>query len=151
MISRKSASMIAALGVCTALAGSARAVAQGPTSPTATIEKPKAMTVSSGHCAKRTDGTFGAVFGPDTLPPLAFTIGPGSAMADQMHASKAPFTGPGEYKNVIVMLYLGKSALQDAYGGLGSVTVGADGKSGTFLLNDKSATGHWSCGRVTQQ
>jgi hypothetical protein len=140
--------MMAVLGVCVALANAGRAAAQGPV---ATIEKPKAMTVSIGHCAKRTDGTFGAVFGPDALPPLAFTIGPGSAMAEQMHASKAPFTGPGEYKNVIVMLYLGKSALQDAYGGLGSIIVGPDGKSGTFLLNDKSAAGHWSCGTVTQQ
>jgi hypothetical protein len=139
-----------ALGVCPAVVGVGRATAQAP-SATATIDKPKALTVSSGHCLKRSDGTLGAVFGPDALPPLAFTIGPGSAMADAMHASKVPFTGPGLYKNVIVMLYLGKTATQDAYGGLGSVTVSADGKSGTFVLNDKSASGRWSCGAVATQ
>ena len=116
------------------------------TGTSATIEKPKALTVATGHCLKRADGTFGAVFGPDALPPLAFTIGPGSAMADAMHASKAPFTGPGPYKNVIIMLYLGKTATQDTYGGLGSVTVDADAKSGSFTLNDGTASGKWRCG-----
>jgi hypothetical protein len=138
---------MAVLAICAATVGTARARAQAP-AVSATIDKPRAMTVSTGHCAKKSDGTLGAVFGPDALPPLAFTIGPGSAMADAMHASKTPFTGPGEYKNVIIMLYLGKTATQDAYGGLGSVTVGADGKSGTFLLNDKSASGRWNCGVV---
>ena len=137
---------VAALCVGAATAGAGRVMAQGAS---ATIEKPKALTVSTGHCLKRADGTFGAVFGPDALPPLAFTIGPGSAMADQMHASKAPYTGPGQYKNVIIMLYLGKTATQDTYGGLGGVTVNADGKSGTFVLNDGSASGRWNCGVVT--
>ncbi len=150
MRSTRLVSVAVALGVCTAIAGAGRAAAQGP-GATATIDKPKALTVSSGHCLKRADGTLGAVFGPDALPPLAFTIGPGSVMADAMHASKAPFTGPGAYKNVIVMLYLGKTATQDAYGGLGSVTVGADGKSGTFVLNDKTASGRWNCGTVAAQ
>ncbi len=101
--------------------------------------------MSTGHCLKR-DGTFGGVFGPDALPPLAFTIGPGSVMADQMHASKTPYTGPGRYANVIVMLYLGKTATQDLYGGLGTITVAADEKSGTFTLNDGTGSGHWDCG-----
>lgn len=143
----KSVSTVAALCVGAATGGAGHATAQSPSQgPTATIEKPKALTVSAGHCLKRADGTFGAVFGADALPPLAFTIGPGSAMADQMHASKAPYTGPGQYKNVIVMLYLGKTATQDTYGGLGSVTVSSDGKSGTFVLNDGSASGRWNCG-----
>jgi len=139
--------MTVALSVGSAVFGPARATAQGG-GTSATIEKPKALTVSTGHCLKRADGTFGAVFGPDALPPLAFTIGPGSAMADAMHASKAPFTGPGQYKNVIVMLYLGKTATQDSYGGLGNVTVDADAKSGSFTLNDGTASGRWRCGSV---
>jgi hypothetical protein len=124
----------------------ARARAQGAATPTANIERPKVLTVSSGHCLKREDGTFGAVFGPDALPPLAFTIGPGSVMANQMHASKARFTGPGQYKDVIIMLYLGKTATVDTYGGLGTVIVSTDGRSGTFALNDGTASGRWNCG-----
>lgn len=100
---------------------------------------------SPPHHASHT-GTLGGVFGPSELPPLAFTIGPGSAMADEMHASKAPFTGPGRYADVIVMLYLGKTALDDTYGGLGTVTMNADSRTGAFVLKDGSATGTWDCG-----
>jgi hypothetical protein len=67
-------------------------------------------------------------------------------MADQMHANKAKFTGPGAYKNEIVAVYLGKTALQDSYMGLGTVTINADGHSGKFALNNGSAAGHFDCG-----
>jgi hypothetical protein len=67
-------------------------------------------------------------------------------MADQMHANKAKFTGPGAYKNEIVAVYLGKTALQDSYMGLGTVTINADGHSGKFALNNGSAVGHFDCG-----
>ena len=43
-------------------------------------------------------------------PAVALTIGPGSAMADQMHANKAKFAGAGKYANEIIALYLGKTA-----------------------------------------
>lgn len=92
--------------------------------------------------------TFSAHWGPDSLPPLAFVIGPGSAMADAMHASKAPFKGAGAYRDVIITLYLGKTALEDSYGGLGTVTVNADRRSGRFALNDGKARGSWSCPAV---
>jgi len=64
-----------------------------------------------------------------------------------MHASKAAYTGPGKYRNVIVMVYLGKTALEDTYGGLGTVTVNADSRTGSFVLNDGSAAGTWDCGQ----
>ena len=96
------------------------------------------------------DGTLGGVFGKNELPLLAFTIGPKSAMADQMHATKAKFTGPGTYKNVIVMVYLGKTALDDTYGGLGTVTVNSDWRTGSFVLNDKTSAGVWDCGSVVR-
>lgn len=67
-------------------------------------------------------------------------------MADAMHANNAKFTGPGTYKNEIIAVYLGKTALQDSYGGLGTVVINADGHTGTFVLNDGSATGHFDCG-----
>jgi hypothetical protein len=67
-------------------------------------------------------------------------------MADQMHANKAKYTGPGRYPNEIVAVYLGKTALEDSYMGLGTIVIAADGHSGTFALNDGSASGHFDCG-----
>ena len=114
--------------------------------PTVTIEKPRSVTVTGGFCRIVSDGTLSGNWGPSSLPTLAFVIGPGSAMADQMHANKAKFTGPGTYKNVIVAVYLGKTARQDSYGGLGTVIINADKHSGRFTLNDASAAGHFDCG-----
>lgn len=125
----------------------AASIAQ-PKPPTATIQKPKSLSVSGGSCRLNADGgTLGVNIGPNaSLPTVALTIGPASAMADQMHASKTKFAGPGKYANEIVALYLGKTALVDSYRGLGTVTVAADGKSGTFALNDGSAAGTFDCG-----
>lgn len=115
--------------------------------PTATVDKPKARTVTGGFCRILNNDTFSGNFGPSSsLPTLALTIGPGSAMADTMHANKAKFTGPGTYKNEIIAVYLGKTALEDSYMGLGTVVINADKRSGTFTLNDKSAAGHFDCG-----
>ena len=114
--------------------------------PSVTIEKPKSVTVTGGACRILSDGTFSGNWGPSSLPTLAFTIGPGSTMADQMHANKAKFTGPGTYKNEIVAVYLGKTALKDSYIGLGAVIINADKHSGKFALNDGSAAGHFDCG-----
>lgn len=133
---------LAAALVTTAALASAGATPQ----PTATIVKPKSRTVTGGFCRILSDGTFTANWGPSSLPTLAFTIGPGATMADAMHANKAKFTGPGTYRNEIIAVYLGKTALQDSYGGLGTVTIKADGHSGTFALNNGSAAGHFDCG-----
>lgn len=92
------------------------------------------------------NSTFSGTWGPSALPTLALTIGPGSAMADAMHANKAKYVGPGRYTNEIIAVYLGKTALEDSYGGLGTVVIGPDGHSGTFELNDHKASGHFDCG-----
>lgn len=115
---------------------------------TVTIEKPKPRSVTGGGCRILSDGTFSGTWGPAALPTLAFTIGPGATMADQMHANKAKFTGPGRYANEIIAVYLGKTALEDSYMGLGTVVISADGHSGTFLLNDGKASGRFDCGAV---
>jgi hypothetical protein len=114
--------------------------------PNATIEKPKARTVTVGGCRILSDGTFSGMWGPSALPTLAFTIGPRSTMADQMHANKVKYTGPGRYTNEIIAVYLGKTALEDSYMGLGTVVIAGDGRSGTFALNDGTASGHFDCG-----
>jgi hypothetical protein len=128
--------------------GASVAQAQASSAPSggAKVAKPKARSVASAHCVNFHEGTLGGVFGRSELPLLAFTIGPKSAMADQMHASKAKFTGPGAYKNVIVMVYLGKTALEDTYGGLGTVTVNSDWRTGSYRLNDGTSAGTWDCG-----
>jgi hypothetical protein len=113
----------------------------------ATIEKPKTLAVTGGRCLVKADGTLGVNIGPNAaMPTLAFTVGPGAFMADQMHANKAKFAGAGKYANEIVAVYLGKTALEDSYIGLGTVTVAGDGKSGTFALNDGKAAGTFDCG-----
>lgn len=114
--------------------------------PTVTIEKPKARTVTGGGCRILSDGTFSGTWGPAALPTLAFTIGPGATMADQLHANKAKYSGPGRYANEIIAVYLGKTALEDSYLGLGTVVIAADGHSGTFALNDGKASGRFDCG-----
>ena len=116
--------------------------------PTATIQKPKPQTVTGGTCRLTDDGsTLGVNIGPNAkMPAIALTVGPRSAMADAMHANTAKFAGAGKYVNEIVALYLGKTALEDSYMGLGTVTIAADGKSGTFALNDGKAAGTFDCG-----
>jgi hypothetical protein len=118
----------------------------GSSQPTVTIDKPRSRTVTGGVCRILSDGTFSGNWGPSSLPTLAFTIGPGSTMADQMHANKAKFTGPGKYPNEILAVYLGKTALEDSYMGLGTIIINADDHTGTFTLNDGSAAGHFDCG-----
>lgn len=119
---------------------------QAASDPAVTIEKPKARTTTGGFCRIVSDGTLSGVWGPTSLPTLAFTVGPGSAMADAMHANKGRYTGPGKYPNVIIAVYLGKTALDDSYIGLGAVVLNADGHTGSFALNNGSASGHFDCG-----
>lgn len=130
-----------------ALLTAAAAALASAAQPTATIQKPKPLTVTGGRCQMKADGTLGVNIGPNAaMPTLAFTIGPGAFMADQLHANKAKFAGPGKYVNEIIALYLGKTALEDSYIGLGTVTVAGDSKSGTFALNDGKAAGTFDCG-----
>jgi hypothetical protein len=47
---------------------------------------------------------------------------------------------------VIIAVYLGATAATDSYGGLGTVVVNPDGHSGSFTLDDATASGTWTCG-----
>ena len=134
------------LGAAFWLLGALTATTLTAAQATATIQKPKAQTVSGGMCRVSGDGILGVNIGPNpALPAVALTVGP-SPMADMMHANKAKYTGSGKYANEIIALYLGKTAREDAYAGLGTVVVNADGKSGTFALNDGQASGTFDCG-----
>ena len=122
-------------------------IAAAAPAATVTIEKPRAVTVTGGGCRMPSDGFFSGQWGPEKLPTLALTIGPGP-MTDTMHANPAKYTGPGKYPNEIIAVYLGKTALEDSYGGLGTVVIAADGHSGMFVLNDGKASGRFDCGTV---
>jgi hypothetical protein len=126
----------------------ARTLTRASALPTATIQKPKVQTVVGGGCRLTADGsTLGVNIGPNAaMPTLALTVGPRAAMADALHASTTKFVGAGKYPNEIIAVYLGKTALEDSYIGLGTITVAADGKSGTFALNDGKASGTFDCG-----
>jgi hypothetical protein len=138
-------SLFATCAVC------ASAAAQGTSTVNATIEKPKARTAANGFCRILSDGTLTANWGRSDLPLLAFTIGPKATMAKEMHASLAPFTGPGRYPNEIVAVYLGNTALVDSYGGLGTITINQDGHSGSFATNDGKSSGKFDCGTPPKQ
>jgi hypothetical protein len=138
--------LVTVLSSARIVAQTAASNAKGAVQASVTIEKPKARSVTGGSCGVVSGGTFSGVWGPSALPTLAFTIGPGSAMADMMHANKAKFTGPGRYTDVIIALYLGKTALEDSYAGLGTVVIGADGRTGSFTLNNGTASGRFDCG-----
>jgi hypothetical protein len=125
---------------------SASAAAQSAPAASVTIEKPKSRSATNGTCRILDDGTLAASWGRSDLPLLGFTIGPKATMAKEMHASTAPFAGPGTYPNEIMAVYLGNTALVDSYGGLGTVTINPDGHSGTFRTNDGKAAGHFDCG-----
>jgi len=143
MPTRTFLAQVRAAAIASTLGVSAFAAVQ----PTATIDKPKQRTVTEGGCRILSDNsTFSGTWGPSALPMLALTIGPGSAMAAAMHANKAKYAGPGRYTNEIIAVYLGKTALEDSYGGLGTVVIAPDGHSGTFDLNDHKASGHFDCG-----
>lgn len=43
-------------------------------------------------------------------------------------------------------MYFGKTAVEDSYVGLGTVTIAADGKSGAFALSNGKAAGTFDCG-----
>ena len=131
---------------CAFLLTAAFSLLFGASQPSATIETPKPRTVTTGSCRILSNGTFSALWGPSNLPTLTFTIGPGATMANEMHANKAKYTGPGRYENEILAVYLGKTALEDSYGGLGTVVISPDGHSGTFVTNDHKASGRFDCG-----
>jgi len=112
----------------------------------AKFAKPGSAVIDSGFCRNDGAGTFGATFPsgtPDAKHPyLAFSIGPRTFMAKESGASVAPFKGPATYKDV---LSSGNSG-SGAFAGLATVTVNADGQTGTFVLKDGSVSAMWDCG-----
>ena len=144
---------IVALGTCTLVALFCELVLAQIRSPydlpgRAVVEKPKRHAFGSGSCVRVTDGSFlGEWFNRDgTL--LKVSIGPtGMGLIDDVTPrNKAPYTGPGQYKDVLVKFSLGGRP-GNLVVGHSTVTVNPDGQTGRFDFNDGSAAGTWDCGK----
>lgn len=73
-------------------------------------------------------------------PSLIFALGPSPAVANQ---SRSPaYSGPGQYPHIAVT---GDAPTSHHFTGLATIVVNADDQSGTFALDDGSATGTWRC------
>lgn len=108
----------------------------------ATLVKPIALTVSGASCEDDGKGSIGATFGGGTL---AFNIGPATVGAAALGMSTAPYKGPGTYTKAIINGYVPKKV---GFGGLGTIVVHADRRTGTFATADGTASGTWDCGMV---
>jgi len=141
----RSVAAASTLLVAFAIAPAIARAAMQPPAAAAKFEKPTAQTVSGGQCRldeKKT--TLGAAFpgAPDAKKPyLTFSIGPATFMAQETHASMSPYHGPATYSDVLMSGNDGSS-----FAGLGTVKINADAKSGTFALNDGTASGTFDCG-----
>jgi hypothetical protein len=82
---------------------------------------------------------------PDrTTRNLAFTIGPLTDGMSPTQEKNMPYHGPGKYTHVGIS---GKSKDgKKTFVGYGTITVNADGRTGTFKLEGGKAGGSWDCG-----
>lgn len=79
---------------------------------------------------------------PAVNPVLRWAVGPQAA--GRVGGSNTPYTGPATYTNAAISG--NNPTTKQAYGGFGTVVVNADRTTGTFVLNDGSASGSWDCG-----
>ena len=132
-------------------------VASGPASATsasagARVEKPFLLEVSGADCYSGKGNNSGDVaFGfpsrtADTG--LQFTIGPLRDGLSPGQENNKPYSGPGDYANVGIVI---KRAGQKPVLGYGTISVSADEQSGTFRLPQGSATGSWNCGHKLER
>jgi len=119
----------------TAMAGGAR------------IEKPFQQQLSGAECYSGGSGKYAgnvALGFPNRSDRvLAFTIGPLRDGYSPGQEKNKPYDGAGTYPNIGIALMpsTGKPIV-----GFGTITVNPDLQSGSFALNDGSATGTWNCG-----
>ncbi len=113
----------------------------------ARLVKPAPTQISGAECYSGTGKYAGDVaFGFPTRgmnSGLSFTIGPLRDGRSPGQENNKPYSGPGKYTNIGMN---GKAANGKHFFGYGTVTVNADEQTGTFQLNDGSASGTWDCG-----
>ena len=112
----------------------------------ARIDKPFKRQVNGAECysgAGKYAGLVAFGFPNRATRALAFSIGPLKDALSPGQENNKPYSGPGEYKNVGIA---GKSEDGKSFVGFGIITVDADEQSGTFRLDNGSASGTWDCG-----
>jgi len=112
----------------------------------ARIDKPFKRQVSSAECysgAGKYAGLIAFGFPDRSTRALAFTIGPLKDALSPGQENNKPYSGPGSYSNVGIS---GKSQEGKTFVGFGTITVNTDEQTGTFKLDNGSASGTWDCG-----
>jgi hypothetical protein len=133
-------------------AGASGGASAATASAGAHIEKPFVLQVSGAECYSGRDNNSGDVaFGfPNRVADtgLQFTIGPLRDGLSPGQENNRPYSGPGDYANVGIVI---KKAGQKPVLGYGVITVGADEQTGTFRLPQGSASGSWDCGHKLER
>jgi len=133
------------------------AVAPGGTSAAsasagAHVEKPFLLEVRGADCYSGKGKNSGDVaFGfPNRTADigLQFTIGPLRDGLSPGQENNKPYSGPGDYANVGIVI---KRAGQKPVLGYGNITVNSDEQSGTFRLPQGAASGSWDCGHKLER
>jgi len=112
----------------------------------ARVDKPFKRQVNGAECysgAGKYAGLVAFGFPNRATRALAFSIGPLKDALSPGQENNKPYSGPGEYKNVGIT---GKSENGKTFVGFGTITVNSDEQSGTFSLDNGSASGTWDCG-----
>lgn len=112
----------------------------------ARIDKPFKRQVTGAECysgAGKYAGLVAFGFPNRATRALAFSLGPLKDALSPGQENNKPYSGPGEYKNIGIT---GKSEDGKTFVGFGTIIVNADEQSGTFKLDNGSASGTWDCG-----
>lgn len=113
----------------------------------AQITAPFTATITGGTCGVQggeNKGVANFVFGHDNL---TFTLGPDPTGLDDSAANNKAFHGPDTYPNITITAMNPADSTQSAFD-LGTVTVNADGQTGSFAIPDKGYAGTFDCGAV---
>jgi hypothetical protein len=115
----------------------------------ARVDKPFKRQVTGAQCyqcyggAGKYAGLVAFGFPDRSTRALAFTIGPLKDALSPGQENNKPYSGPGDYSNIGIS---GKSQDGKTFVGFGTVTVSADEQTGTFKLDNGTASGTWDCG-----
>ena len=112
----------------------------------ARIDKPFKRQVGGAECyagAGKYAGLIAFGFPDRSTRALAFTIGPLKDALSPGQENNKPYSGPENYNNIGIS---GKSQDGKTFVGFGTITVNADEQTGTFKLDNDSASGTWDCG-----
>jgi hypothetical protein len=112
----------------------------------ARIDTPFKREIAGAQCysgSGKYAGDVGFGFPDRSARALAFTIGPLRDGFSPGQENNKAYAGPGKYTNIGIS---GQAASGKTFVGFGVVTVNTDEQTGTFRLDNGSASGSWNCG-----